>query len=81
VGQVAYMGYMRNIYTVSVRKPQGKRSLGRSNQRWEDNIRIDPREIELEGVEWIHLNQDRDQWQAFVNKGMTFSFHKRQEIS
>jgi hypothetical protein len=38
--------------------------------RWEDNIRMDLREIECEGVDWMHLVQDRDQWQALVNMVM-----------
>jgi hypothetical protein len=35
--------------------------------RWEDNIRMDLREIAYEGVDWIHLAQDRDKWLAVVN--------------
>jgi len=37
--------------------------------RWEDNIRLDLKEIDIgwEGVDWIHVDQDRDQWQARVN--------------
>jgi hypothetical protein len=41
--------------------------LGRKSRRWEDNIRIDIRELGWEGVDWIHLAQDRYQWQALVN--------------
>jgi hypothetical protein len=44
-----------------VGKSEGKRPLGSPGRRWEDNIRIDIREIEWEGVDWIHLAQDRDQ--------------------
>jgi hypothetical protein len=43
-----------------VEKHQGKRPLGRLTRRWENNIKRDLREIELEGVDWIHLAQDRD---------------------
>jgi hypothetical protein len=53
-----------------VGKPEGKRPLGRSRRRWEDNIRMDLREIGWEGVDWKHLAQDRDQWRAVVNKIM-----------
>jgi hypothetical protein len=42
--------------------------------RWEDNIRMYVREIGWEGVEWNHLAQERDQWQAPVNKVMNFQF-------
>jgi hypothetical protein len=38
--------------------------------RWEDNIKMDLKEIALEGVEWIHLAQDRDQWQVLVKAAM-----------
>jgi hypothetical protein len=46
------------------------RELGRSRRRWEDTIRMDLREIRWEGVNWIHLAQDRDQWRAVVNTVM-----------
>jgi hypothetical protein len=52
-----------NKYKILVRKPEGKRSLGTSRHRWEDNIRMDHREIGWKVVDWIHLAQDRDQWQ------------------
>jgi len=43
-----------------VRKPEGKRPLGRPRFRWEDNIKMDLQEVECEGVDWIELPQDRD---------------------
>jgi hypothetical protein len=52
-----------------VGKPEGKRPLGRPRHGWED-IRLDLREIGWEGVDWMHLAQDRDQWQAVVNMVM-----------
>jgi hypothetical protein len=42
-------------------KPEGKRSLRRPRHRWEDNVRMDLREIGWEGVDWMHLAQDRNQ--------------------
>jgi hypothetical protein len=57
----------RNPYRILVGKPEGKRPLGRPRRRWEDNIRIDRREIGWGGMDWIDLAQDRDQWRAFVN--------------
>jgi hypothetical protein len=45
-----------------VAKPEGKRPLGKPRLRWEDNIRMDLREIGREGVDWMHLVQDMDQW-------------------
>jgi hypothetical protein len=38
--------------------------------RWEDNVRMDLREIGWEGVDWMHLAQDRYKWQALVNPVM-----------
>jgi hypothetical protein len=60
----------RNAYRISVGKPEGKRPLGRPRRRWVDNIKMDLREIEWYGVDWIELAQDRDQWRALVNTVM-----------
>jgi hypothetical protein len=48
----------------------GKRPLGGPRRRWEDNIRMDLREIEWGGMDWIDLAQDRGQWRALVNMVM-----------
>jgi transcription termination factor 2 len=69
-GHVARMEEERSVYTVLVGRPEGKRPLGRPRSRWEDNIKMDLREIGIEGVNWIHLAQDRVQWRAFVNTAM-----------
>jgi hypothetical protein len=61
------MGEGRSVYGVLVRSPEGKRPLGRPRRRWEDNIKLDLREIGIDGANWIRLDQDRVQWQAFVN--------------
>jgi hypothetical protein len=58
---------MRNVYKILVGKSERKIPLGRPRRRWEDNIRMDLREIRWEVVEWIHQAQDRDQWRALVN--------------
>jgi hypothetical protein len=50
----------RNAYRILVGKPQGKRPLGRRRHRWVDNIKMDLREIEWNGMDWIDLAQDRD---------------------
>jgi hypothetical protein len=63
-------GEKRNVYRVSVGKPKRRRSLGRPRRRWEDNIRMDPREIGWGGMDWIDLAQDRDRWRALVNTVM-----------
>jgi hypothetical protein len=44
--------------------------LGRPRHRWEDNIKMDLREIGINGANWIQLAQDRVQWRAFVNTVM-----------
>jgi hypothetical protein len=53
-----------------VGKPEGRRPLGRSRRRWEDNIRMDLREIGFGDADWIHLAQDVDRWWALVNTVM-----------
>jgi hypothetical protein len=55
------MGEGRDVYRVLVGRPEGKRSLGRPRRRWENNIKIDLREIGIDGVKWIRLAQDRIQ--------------------
>jgi hypothetical protein len=44
-----------------------KRPLGRPRRRWVDNIKIYLREIGLDGVDWIYMAQDRDQWRVLLN--------------
>jgi len=53
-----------------VGKPEGKRPLGRTRRRWEDNIKMDLQEVGCEGMDWIELAQDRDRWRTFVNAVM-----------
>jgi hypothetical protein len=59
-GHVARNGEERKVYKVLVGKPEGKRPLGRPRRRWEDEIRMDLREIVLGDVDWILQAQDRD---------------------
>jgi len=70
VGHVASTGEIRNVYKIFVRKPKGKRPLGKPMHKWEGNITMDLREIGWEGVDRIHLAQDRDQMWAPVNTVM-----------
>jgi len=69
-GHVARMGERRGVYRVLVGKPEGKRPLGRPRRRWEDNIKMDLKEIGCGGMDWIELAQDRDRWRALVNAVM-----------
>jgi hypothetical protein len=63
---------MRNAYNVLVGKHERKRPVERHWRRWEDNIRIDLREVGWKGVDWIHRAQNRDQWRALVSTVMKF---------
>jgi hypothetical protein len=67
-GHVARMGEVFTGFLVG--RPEGKRPLGRPRRRWGDNIKMDLREIGIDGANWIRLAQDRVQWQAFVSTVM-----------
>ncbi|KAJ4429564.1 hypothetical protein ANN_21733 [Periplaneta americana] len=69
-GHVARMGESRNAYRVLVGRPEGKRPLGRPRRRWEDNIKMDLREVGYDDRDWINLAQDRDRWRAYVRAAM-----------
>jgi hypothetical protein len=59
-GYVARIGAKRNAYRILVGKPEGKRPLGRLRHRWVDNIKMDLRKVEWDGIDWIDVAQDRD---------------------
>jgi hypothetical protein len=59
-------GEKRNAFKILM----GKLEWNRTRRRWVDNIKIDLREIEWDGMDWIDLAQDRDQWRALVNTVM-----------
>jgi hypothetical protein len=54
-------GEKRNVYRILVGRPEAKRPIGRPRRRWQDNIRMDLREIGCGGIDWINLAQDSDQ--------------------
>jgi hypothetical protein len=60
----------RGVYRVLVGRTEGKRPLGRHTHRWEDNIKMDLREIGFDGANIIRLNQDRVQLRGFVSTVM-----------
>jgi hypothetical protein len=64
------MGKKKNAQRIMKGKPEGKRPLGRPRHRWVDNIKMDLGDIGWDGMDWIDLDQDRDQWRALVNTVM-----------
>jgi hypothetical protein len=73
-GHVAHMREGRGVYRVLVGRPEGKRPLGRPRRRCEDNIKMDLREIRIDGANWIHLARDRVEWRASVNTVINLRF-------
>ena len=71
-GHVASMEEGRGVHKVLVGKPEGKRPLGRPRRRWEDNIKMDLREVRRGCGDWMELAQDRDRWRALVSTVMNF---------
>jgi hypothetical protein len=65
-----------NEYRVLVGKPKGMRPLGRLRHRWENNIKMDLKEIRFGGIDWKHLTHNRSQWRALVDT-VTFGFLKK----
>jgi hypothetical protein len=61
------MGEKSNALRLLVRKPEGKRPLGRPRRRWVDNIKRDLGEVVWGDVDWIGLAKDRNKWRALVN--------------
>jgi hypothetical protein len=70
-GACSTHGKEKNAYNILVGKLEGKRSLGRSRRRWEDNIRIDLREIGWEGIAWMHLAQDNEHGNEIAENFLT----------
>jgi hypothetical protein len=69
-GHVARMGEKREAYRALVVNLGGKRPLGRCRRRWEDNIKMDLKDIEWGNMDLINLAHDRDQWRAVVSTEM-----------
>jgi hypothetical protein len=75
-GHVARMGENRGVHRVLVRKPVGKRPLGKPRRRWENNIKMDLKEIGGGRGNWMELVQDRERWRALVGTVRNFRDHK-----
>ena len=71
-GHVTRMGEDRGVHRVLVGKPEGKRPLGRPRRRWEDNIKMDLREVGGGRGDWMGLAQDRDGWRSLVGTVRNF---------
>jgi hypothetical protein len=69
-GNIAHMGERRGVYRILVGKPEGKRPPGKLRRRWEDNIKIDVKEVGCRSMDWNDLPQDRDSWRALLNAVM-----------
>jgi hypothetical protein len=69
-GNIARMGKKGKAYRILVGKPEGKRPLGRPRRMWVDNIRITLRGIGWDGMDWIAVAQDGNQWRALANTTM-----------
>ena len=80
-GHVARMGEGRGVHRVLVRKPEGKRPLGRPRCRWEDNIKMDLEEMGGGCGDWMELAQDRDSWRALVSTVLNFRVPRMRGIS
>jgi hypothetical protein len=69
-GHVVQIGEKRNAYRILVGNSEGKRPLGRPRCRWVENMKMDLEEIGLDGLDWIDMAQDRNQYRALVNTVM-----------
>ena len=62
-------------------KSTRKRSLGDPRRRWEDNVRIYLKELDVNIRNWVDLVQDRDYWRALVNCSIEPPGFMRHEVS
>jgi hypothetical protein len=79
-GHLARIGAKRNAYRILVGNPEGKRPLGRARRRWVNSIKMDIREIRWDGMDWIDLAQNRDQWRALERGNELSGSIKRWEL-
>ena len=66
-GHVARIEDDRSAFKILTGKLIGKRPSGKPRRRWEDNIRMDLKEMGVNTMNWVDLAQDRDYWRALVN--------------
>jgi hypothetical protein len=68
------VGHISDVFKIFFRKPEVKRPLGISEQRYDNNIKMDLRGTQWNSVDWMHLCQDWDLWQVIVNVVMNLDF-------
>ena len=66
-GYVARMEEGKSAFKILTGKPTGKRPLRRPSRTWEDNVRMDLKEIGIDRKNWVVYAQDGDYWRALVN--------------
>ena len=60
----------RSTFKILTSSPTGKRPSGRLRRRWEENIRMDLKEIDVNTRNWVDSAQDRDYWRALMNAAL-----------
>ena len=73
---VARMIEDRSVFKILTGTHAGKRPLGRPRHRYDDNIRIDLKEIGINTSNWVDTAQDRDYWRALMNAALNLRLHK-----
>jgi hypothetical protein len=61
------MGHRKGAYRVLVGRPYGKRPLGITRCRWEDNIKMDLQEVGWDGMDQVPLTEGMDRWWTLVS--------------
>ena len=70
-------GRDKNAFKILTSTPTGKRLLGRPRDRWEENIRMDLKEIGINTRNWVDPVQDRDYWRTLMNATLNFRLHRQ----
>ena len=78
---MARVGEGRGVHRVLVGKPEGRRQLGRSRRRWDDNIKMDLQEVGGSCGDWMELAQGRDRWRELVGTVRNLRVPKMRGIS
>ena len=78
---MARIGEGRGVHRVLMGKSEGKRPLGRPRRIWEDNIKMDLKEVGRSCGDWMELAQDRVRWRALVSTVRNLRVPKMRGIS